>query len=379
MRWLIYSFSAFVLFLALHAMPAAAQVDEAAVNAVDPMQASAGDFLDADLAALETAARNAYDAKDYKKAAQYYLVLLRQDIHNANALYNLSCCYGLMGDAALAAQYLERAEKAGFDYSQAQQDPDFDGVRDSKEFKDLMAKLDAVQMLKAQAQGKLELVLGSFYGKCYVRLPVGYDPAKKYTLLVGLHGFGDNAEHFSALWERFNKRDFIYASLESAYPFASGTELGYSWVTGLPNDDTFWKTASLATVDYVAAATAQLKSKYSVDETYLLGFSQGCTMAYLTGILKHDSYTGIICFAGRLETGILTEADIAAAKSLRVFIVHGSEDRMVEFSAGEKARDTLAAAGYNVTFEQFVGAHRVPPEQLQAAERWMKRELPPVK
>jgi predicted esterase len=378
MRWFIITLSALLFAAILHAAPVCAQVDENAVSAVDPMQASAGDFLDADLTALETAARNAYDAKEYKKAAQYYLVLLRQDIHNANALYNLSCCYGLMGDAALAVKYLERAEKAGFDYTQARWDPDFESVRNSKEFLELMAKLDTVNQLKAQAAGKLELVLGSFYGKCYVHLPDDYDPAKKYTLLLGVHGFGDNAEHFAGLWERFLKHDFIYASLEAPYPFAEGTEIGYSWQTGLPNEPPT-KDITLATADYIAAATAQMKGEYNVDETYLLGFSQGCMMTYVTGILKHDLYDGIICFGGWLDTDILTPDDIAAAKALRVFIAHGDVDTMVEFASAEKARDTLTAAGYTVSFNKFAGVHRVPAEQLQAAEHWMKRELMPVK
>jgi predicted esterase len=347
-----------------------AEVDPAAIN---PLAADAGAFLDTDLAEWQTTAREAYDAQDYQKAAQYYLALLHYNAKDGNSIYNLACCYGLMGEAELAAKYLERAAKAGFEeFGMAAHDADFDSVRDADVFKETLAKLAAAQKARDAGAGTLMLLEAPTYHECYVQLPDNYDPAKTYTLVVGLHGYGASPKSFMGLWERFSEHDFIFASLEAPYAFSVGGDLGYSWITGLPDDEEFWKQTAVSSADYVAHAVEELRGRYSVDEVYLLGFSQGCTLTYLTGILHHEYFDGIVCFAGWLEMGILTDEDIAAANHLRVFIAHGNEDRVVEFSSSEKARDKLLENGYDVTFFEFAGPHSVPAEPLRAAEAWIK-------
>jgi phospholipase/carboxylesterase len=253
-------------------------------------------------------------------------------------------------------------------------------VREAPVFSDTLKLLyDSAQREAVDAKGKLELIAGGALMKCYVHLPDDYDPAKKYTLLIGLHGFGDNAENFTMLWEGFAKHDFIFAVLEAPYPVSSAGSLTYSWTTGLPDDKASWELAAAETVGYIGGAISHLKGEYGVSDTYLLGFSQGATMAYYAGIVHHYSIRGIICVAGSLEPGFISDADLAKAKNLRVFIAHGDKDNSVPLAVGEAARDKLVALGYDVEFMKYSGGHRMSVGPLQAVERWMKRELPPVK
>ena len=376
MRWILATLLA-ILATAVICMPQAVKADAGDATAVDPMQASAGDFLDADLDALEKAARDAYDAKDYKAAAQFYLELLRHDIRNGVIIYNLARCYGKMGDAGLASRYLERSARTGFDAcSQAIWDPDFDSVRDTPVFDETLRLLyELAKMEEVDAKGKLELVSGTALMKCYVHLPDDYDPAKKYTLLVGLHGYGDNADNFTMLWEGFTKHDFIFAVLEAPYPVPSAGPLTFSWTTGLPDDKGSWESSAIASTEYIANAVTRLKSEYSVGETYLLGFSQGCTMAFAAGVLNYNGFNGLICVAGSLEAEIVSDADLAKAKNLRIFIAHGDKDDAIPLAASEAARDKLLALGYDVNFLKFAGNHRMSVGPLQAAERWMMHEI----
>jgi len=62
---------------------------------------------------------------------------------------------------------------------------------------------------------------------------------------------------------------------------------------------------------------------------------------------------------------------IRTARNLRVFIAHSPEDRVVEYESGTKAREILEKHGYDVTFHEFEGGHRVPEEPLREAQRWM--------
>jgi predicted esterase len=291
---------------------------------------------------------------------------------DGGSIYNLACCYGILGEAELAALYIERAYNAGFeDIGHMSWDPDFENVRGEDVFDD---KLKTLFESAEEAEARLGDVLyfdSPVYFECRVYLPDNYDPNKTYTLVVGLHGFGSNHDRFITLWEKFADRELIYASPQAPYPFLVGNGIGYSWANWIPGHRWMSERATLMTENYIAHVVKNLQHKYKVSDTYLMGFSQGCAFTYQAGIKNHELFKGLICFGGWLDVDWIGEAAIEAAKDLRIFIVHGTEDRMVEFAAGEESRDHLEGLGYDVTFYEFDGAHTVPEEALQAAEAWM--------
>lgn len=342
---------------------------------IDPLDPSAGDFLDVDLSELSKRATSLYQSGDYKEAAKCYLALLTHNVHDGASVYNLACCYGLLGEDALAAKYLERAVKAGFaGYDQARWDPDFAKVRGTKgAFDATLAKLDALAAEKEKGLGTVAYVSGRAFFKCRVQLPQGFDPKRTYPLVVGLHGFGASPENFSGIWAKFKDPQFIYVCPQAPYPMSGGGEIGYSWGLDGPPGENLGPRGNALAVRYVADVVSDMRARYSVGDVYLMGFSQGCGLTYVAGIKNYRMFKGLICFGGWLDTDALTPDDIAAAKGLRVFIAHGTKDTMVEYKAGEAARDALIKAGYDVTFFSFDGPHRVPPEAVAAAQEWMAK------
>jgi phospholipase/carboxylesterase len=150
-----------------------------------------------------------------------------------------------------------------------------------------------------------------------------------------------------------------------------GNEIGYSWAASDESDESVWPRSATDTEDYVVSIVNEMKSRFNIGKVYLLGFSQGCGFTYMTGIQHHELFDGLICFGGWLDTDWISGEEIAEAASLRVFIGHGTQDRMVEFETGVEARDTLEAAGYDVTFYEFDGAHAVPEEMCLAVNEWL--------
>ena len=57
---------------------------------------------------------------------------------------------------------------------------------------------------------------------------------------------------------------------------------------------------------------------------------------------------------------------------LPVLIFQGSEDELVPPSMAEATRDLLTSHGYDVTYREFVGGHRVPPELLVSVTDWIQ-------
>ncbi|MFC2173779.1 hypothetical protein ACFLU6_14300, partial [Acidobacteriota bacterium] len=54
--------------------------------------------------------------------------------------------------------------------------------------------------------------------------------------------------------------------------------------------------------DYVIKTIGNLKQRYHIDHVFLMGFSQGASFTYATGIKYHKQFSGILPFAGYLDT-----------------------------------------------------------------------------
>jgi predicted esterase len=313
----------------------------------------------------------AYQDGEFELAAGFYEQGLIHDITNGENLYNLACCYGLLGNKELAAAYLDYSIKNGFDnYDHIINDPDFAKVKDSEEFKAVVLSLKAELEKKEDPAVKTLWFEGSAYAKTYLRLPDDFDPQKIYPLVVGLHGYGAKGENFIKLYDAFESRDFIYVCPETFYLESFGTDTGYSWFTW-SEDEEINREIVINTEEYVERVTREILSRYQINKVYLLGFSQGCGLAYTAGIRFHELYNGLICFGGWLDDEHLTAELINKATELQVFIAHGNIDKRVDNQAGKNAYDILKKAGYKVKFFEFDGGHTIPAEGLKAAQNWL--------
>ena len=353
------------------------ELDVSVYDAIDPLDPAAGEFLDVDTAALARLATAEYRNGNYEQAARLYLAGLKQNPADAGEIYNLACCYGLLGEAELAAEYLKRAVSAGYsDLEHIQWDGDFDSVREAEAFVAAVAELEAAKAEREAGLGmQLDIESRAFF-KCRVRVPEGYDPGKAYPLVVGLHGYGHWPDGFIKVYDRFGDPQFIFAAPQAPYPFSGGKDIGYSWNTWSPHEDHVWPAAQAMSREYVRDVVEQLRARYLVSEVYLLGFSQGCSLAYTAGLSDPELVKGIVCFGGWLDEDLLTEAMLERASGVRVFIVHGNQDNVVEFESGKAALARLEELNYDVTFYEFDGAHQVPEEACLAAQEWMLNPPP---
>jgi phospholipase/carboxylesterase len=340
-----------------------------AVNELDPRS---GDFLDFPLDSVSRAANTAYQEARYSEAARLYLTALEHNITGASDIYNLACCYGLLKQDTLAALYLRRAFRVGFDdIGHVKRDPDFDSIRTRPVFASLVDSLSAqADSAKARAGIQVDIEAPGIFPS-HVRLPAGYDSTKAYPLVIGLHGYGADPKSFARLYERAGTPELIFVCLQAPYPFGAGQDLGYSWTTWNRDDSTIGSRSARLSAELIAEAARKLGTRYKASGAWLLGFSQGCGMAYRAGIAYHDLFKGIICFGCGFDTTSFTADEYAAARSLKVFAAHGREDRVVENKYGTTARDFLKRKGFNVTFADFKGGHTVPEEPLKRAVRWM--------
>jgi predicted esterase len=343
--------------------------------AASPCGALAGEdpgaFLDTDYDSIYRQAHEAYTDGEYRESARLYLEFLRGNTSDAGAMYNLACCYGLLGDEVLATEFMVRSVRAGFDDLEwISWDPDFDSVRDGGLFP---AALDSI----GQAMDEREAMLG---GAGYmaagtileyrIMFPEDYDPDRAVPLVIGLHGYGASPEGFAGLWDRFDEPDFIFAVPRAPYNRFSGPDPGYSWaIRG--DDEELSRESVRISEDWICSLRNALVGEYRISDVYLMGFSQGCSFTYGIGLRHPDLFDGLICFAGWLDTTWVSGDQVLAASHMPVVIAHGFEDQVVEYEASTTARDYLEESGYDVLFIEFEGGHTVDADALVEAQSWL--------
>jgi len=231
---------------------------------------------------------------------------------------------------------------------------------------------DAASAQEASAdQGQVVYLEGVSLFPTRVRLPDDYDASKSYTLVVGLHGHGGRADDFFRPAPWFADVDVIYAVPQAPYAFPSLGRIGYSWNLRGFDDDAGDQGADALTESYILGVVDALAGRYSVDDVYLMGFSQGGAFTYLTGIKHHERFAGLIAYGSRFSPEWFSEGELAGANHLRVFISHGLSDPVAPVST--QAADTLRELGYEVGLFEFEGGHVISRPAIEALLRWLKR------
>ena len=92
------------------------------------------------------------------------------------------------------------------------------------------------------------------------------------------------------------------------------------------------------------------------------GFSDGASYALSLGLRNGDLFSDILAFSpGFLKSGGLTGRP-------RIYVSHGTKDQVLPIDVcSRRLVPRLKDAGYDVTYEEFDGPHRVPPELARRA------------
>lgn len=112
--------------------------------------------------------------------------------------------------------------------------------------------------------------------------------------------------------------------------------------------------------------------------TVLMGFSQGCAMALLTGLRAPQRLAGIAGLSGYLPLAASTAAERSTAnRDTPVFLAHGRLDPMVALARGTSTRDALLALGQPVQWQDYPMQHSVCAEEIADLNRWLLQVLAP--
>ncbi len=367
-----------ILLLAVICLLAAPLIYAAGADAVKDIDIYSAELLSAqtpNLQELQSLANNSYQSGDYELAAKYYIAFLKYKPGDANALYNLACCYGLLGKSDFASQRLMQSFKAGFeDLEHIAKDTDFDKVRKSKDFAAAMDSLNVWTAKKANPGYEQSFYSISTYLPYRIYLPQDYSEDGTYRLLVGLHGYGDSAAGFGALYPLLKDKSIIYVVPEAPYILEGSGNPGYSWTPSFDENDPIQMSSFEGLNEGITNLVREVRSTYNIDKTILFGFSQGCFETYNIGLGNQDLFDGIIAFGGWLMPEIIGDALDVEEPYIKVFIGHGTTDNVVEYSSAEDALKLLKSKDYNVKMSSFEGAHKIDRKTFMEGLNWVLEE-----
>jgi predicted esterase len=102
------------------------------------------------------------------------------------------------------------------------------------------------------------------------------------------------------------------------------------------------------------------------DRVVIAGFSDGATAALSLGLINGDLFKRIVAFS----PGFIVGDERHGMPS--IFISHGTRDEILPIgSTSYRLVPALKQQGYAVTFREFDGPHRVPPDVVAAMLEWL--------
>lgn len=219
---------------------------------------------------------------------------------------------------------------------------------------DFDAELDRAARLAAVVQDKRDPLDGlkgdirlayrsSFDGKLVpyrVYLPSGYDPAKRYPLILLLHGAGGDENNFfdsySGLWPKLAEaRGYILAAANGRGPTS-----GYARENGGEQD--------------VMDVLGLLEKNYSVEPSrvYLAGHSMGAAGTWRLGLEYRDRFAALAPIAGSRWTPAL-ETALKSGRKIPVAVVAGVKDALVPVAGCRETAEKTKALGYEVKYLEY--------------------------
>jgi predicted esterase len=186
-------------------------------------------------------------------------------------------------------------------------------------------------------------------------------------LLVGFHGYGQNAEHLLAELRRIpGAAAWTLVAIQALHRFYSAKtrEVVGSWMTSLDREQ-----AIQDNLAYVARVVAELRTDRDKGRLVFAGFSQGAAMAWRAAAHCAPCH-GLLVLGGDLPR------DVAGAPDLElppILIGRGEQDTF--YTAPQLADDLTLLEGRCLQAEvvRFDGGHEWGPDFLEAAGHFLGR------
>lgn len=194
-------------------------------------------------------------------------------------------------------------------------------------------------------------------------------PGGDAPLLVGFHGYGQNAEMMLQDLRRIpGAPGWTLVSVQALHRFynTKTQEVVGSWMTSLDREQ-----AIAHNLAYVRGVVSELRAERGRGKLVFVGFSQGAAMAWRAAA-HCGPCGGLIVLGGDLPEDVARAPDLALPT---VLLGRGEKDRF--YTADQLVKDAaiLDARGVSAETLCFKGGHEWGQAFVEAAGRFLQRTL----
>jgi len=189
-------------------------------------------------------------------------------------------------------------------------------------------------------------------------VPLTYQPAKGYGLVVCLHGAGFTGEAYLERWQ---------ARLGEDYVLACPTVPMGAWFTR-------------GAEELVLATIRSVQRRYHIDpdRIFLTGMSNGGIGAWVIGMHDAPLFAGIAPMASGLDNVLMPF--LANLRSTPIYIIHGAKDQVMPVELSRTITEELTRLGYPFVYREhnrehpMAGGHYFPREELPELVTWLNAQ-----
>ena len=191
-------------------------------------------------------------------------------------------------------------------------------------------------------------------------------------VLILLHGFGSNEADLFSLADQL-PQNFMVIAARGPYELGPSSYAWYHLDMSTPKtvySEIEAEKSRMAIIQLVA----QMKEKYRLigSDIYLFGFSQGAIMSYSVGLTNPGILKGIGIMSGRLLDEVQTKAAAKdKLKQLKVFISHGSNDKVLDVHYARDANNYLKSLGLTAQYKEYPEPHTISRDMLHDFVGWL--------
>jgi predicted esterase len=199
------------------------------------------------------------------------------------------------------------------------------------------------------------------------------ESAEGSALLVGFHGYGENAErHLEELRRIPGAADCVLCAVQALHPFYNRAgDVIACWMTRQDREQ-----AIQDNLRYVASVVAQVKLDLALaDRLAYLGFSQGAAMAYRAAGGAGHPCQGVVVLGGDVPPE-LARRDLSRFPP--VLLGRGRSEEWYDAVKMERDVRLLESKGVDVRPVVFEGGHEWTNEFRAAAGEFLREVLRPV-
>jgi phospholipase/carboxylesterase len=206
--------------------------------------------------------------------------------------------------------------------------------------------------------------------------PQGFEPDGSWPLVTLLHGFGAHMYDLASLAPAIDDAGYVYAFPNAPYSLMG--MMGFSW-SGERQGAVEPPGPPLSVEQRLEATTAELLERTGVraGSVVLGGFSQGAGLTLTHGLVRPETFAGLIVLSGFFRDAEALRPKLPAERTQPIFVAHGRQDPIVAVEQGRENRAFLESAGYAPEYHEYDMPHSVTPEVVRDLVPWLHRVLPP--